>query len=459
MIDNVFLLCSPIEVVRTLIASVPTWEFWSAILLTFSRILIGFLVAFILGIVLGALSWRYSLFDAFFTPAVYVMKSVPVVCFIVLLLFWFGAPFVSSIVVFLAVFPAIYSSILEGLHNRDEKTAEMLRVHNVSFFRTLLTLNWQSVLPYLIASCQVSVGTSWKSGVAAEFIATTLGTIGEQMYQSKILLSPADLFAWTIVIVVAALLCEKGFLRLLRASGNWLWKAALPKPALQKGTHGKAGARRGAHSEAGMRARGEGAMRTARHRGQAESITVNRLVKTFGDNRVIDGFSAIFKPGQRYVLSDPSGAGKTSLLSLIAGLLPPDSGNVVYKGQFSMVFQEARLFEERSAIENVQLVAGSYLSTNEIRDLLSELLPPESLDIPVSQLSGGMRRRLELCRALAMPSQTLLLDEPFAGLDDASRELAYTLILNKLDNRILVIASHDQEDAYALDAQTVDFAT
>jgi len=198
---------------------------------------------------------------------------------------------------------------------------------------------------------------------------------------------------------------------------------------------------------------------TASPRVQAPAITVNRLVKTFGDNLVIDGFSAIFKPEQRYVLKGPSGAGKTTLLSLIARLIPPDSGNVVFKGYISMVFQEARLFEERTAIENVQLVAGRHLTVDEIRALLAEILPDDSLDMPVSQLSGGMRRRLELCRALAVPSQALLLDEPFAGLDDASRELAYALVLKRLDNRILILATHDYQDALALGAQAVEFTT
>jgi ABC-type multidrug transport system ATPase subunit len=121
----------------------------------------------------------------------------------------------------------------------------------------------------------------------------------------------------------------------------------------------------------------------------------------------------------------------------------------------SMVFEQARLFESLSAVQNVRLIVGNVRSEAEVRAALATILPPESLDKPVSELSGGMRRRLELCRALLAPSDLLLLDEPLTGLDDQSRAAAIELLLAMLQGRTLLISSHDSRDGDDLGAEVI----
>ena len=438
-VNNDVLLCSPIAVLVTLAKDSITLDFWGTILFTFSRIALGFLFAFVAGIGFGALGWKFKTFATLFTPAILAMKSVPVVCFAVLLLIWFGSSFACAFAVFLVVFPAIYGSVSEGLSHQDKNLAEMLHVFRVPTSRKLLTFYWPAIQPFLTAACRVAVGMSWKSGVAAELIGIPFGSIGEKIYLSKILLSSADLFSWTIVIIIIALLCEKGFLELLKASGNWAWNAALPKTLIKIPFRRQGPARLGE--------------RVPRSAGSA--IIIKNLSKAFGGNRVINNFSATFDVRERYAISAASGTGKTTLFRLIAGLMTPDFGVIRRPERISMVFQEARLFENRSSLDNMRLIAGDYLDEHEIHSLLLRVLPPESFDLPVSQLSGGMRRRLELCRALAVPSDVLLLDEPFAGLDAANRELAYDLIDANSNDCTVIITTHDLRDADALGAQII----
>lgn len=151
----------------------------------------------------------------------------------------------------------------------------------------------------------------------------------------------------------------------------------------------------------------------------------------------------------------PSGSGKTTLLRLIAHLDVPDAGQVVGGVPASMLFQESRLIDELDAIDNVLLVAGRFMGSGQAEDLLATLLPRESLKLPVSQLSGGMRRKVELCRSLAVPSLTVLLDEPFAGLDADSRLVALNVIGKHLGGRTLVLATHDSGDPSSLSATLV----
>ncbi|MDR2956598.1 MAG: ATP-binding cassette domain-containing protein [Coriobacteriales bacterium] len=426
VVNNDILLSSPIQTVQALLENALKTGFWTAIGFSMLRILLGFSAAFLLAIITGALAWRWPILAELLNPMVTFIKSVPVVCFIVMLLIWFGARWVSLSAVLLVAYPAFYFAVLEGLGQRDEKLNEMLRVFRVTGRRKMLSYHWPAILPFIQAASKTAVGMSWKSGVAAELIGLPMGSIGEAIYRSKILLNSADVFAWTLVVVGLSIMAEKAFLLLLQRSDDLTWQLAMP--------------RRQANQPA-MSA--------------VSAISVNNLYKSYGDKTVLHGLSIQLDPGGRYLLSSPSGTGKTTLLHLLAGLELADSGVINNPNRVAMVFQEARLFERRSALENISLVCGSMVNAAEIQNALLELLPADALNLPVQQLSGGMRRRVEICRAVLTPSQILLLDEPFTGLDSESANLTYGLINRLLNKRILVFASHDLLDGKMLAAETV----
>ena len=186
-------------------------------------------------------------------------------------------------------------------------------------------------------------------------------------------------------------------------------------------------------------------------------IAVKNVYKSYGDKRVLTDVSAVFPAGRCTCIMAESGKGKTTLLRLIMGLEAPDSGSITgVPERLSVVFQEDRLCEEFSIAANIRMVLGkdTDMSDEDIRSLMSELAMDEDINTPVSKLSGGMKRRVAIARAIAYDSEWLILDEPFKGLDEASREKVIGTITQKRKSVIMV--SHNVAEAERMNATILD---
>lgn len=180
-------------------------------------------------------------------------------------------------------------------------------------------------------------------------------------------------------------------------------------------------------------------------------MKIQHLCKTFDGKMVLDHVSLTLESGGTACLMAPSGRGKTTLLRCIAGLETPDSGQITdLPGRIAYVFQEDRLCDGFSAVDNIRLVTGKALGEDEIRRHLEELGLAGSLDQPVRELSGGMRRRVVISRAVCFGADLLLLDEPFKGLDDEARQQTADYILRHRGAAAILCVTHDREDAAAL---------
>lgn len=189
-------------------------------------------------------------------------------------------------------------------------------------------------------------------------------------------------------------------------------------------------------------------------------IIIRDLSKSYGGRPVLSGLNMTFTSQSPCCLMSPSGSGKTTLFRILMGLETADSGSIHFTDDtgrtlpgrpgFSVVFQENRLCEAFTPLENVRMTAGRSLPPEQIRKEMALLLPEESLDRPVSTLSGGMKRRTALCRAILTPSSVLLMDEPFTGLDDAMRRQVIRYLLDRLAGRLLLLSTHSQEDVSLL---------
>lgn len=176
-------------------------------------------------------------------------------------------------------------------------------------------------------------------------------------------------------------------------------------------------------------------------------IKLTNIVCAYDGKPVLDGLNFTFPETGAVALTGPSGRGKTTLLKLLAGLIAPDSGKIegLSDKRVSMVFQEDRLLPWRTALENVALFCGNEalaweaLVRLELGDAL-EKRPPE--------LSGGMRRRAALARALCFGGDILLLDEPFKGLDDALKLRVAAQVKGVFP--MTVLATHDMAEAKLL---------
>ena len=155
-------------------------------------------------------------------------------------------------------------------------------------------------------------------------------------------------------------------------------------------------------------------------------------------------------------LMGPSGCGKTTLLHILAGLLKPCGGTVSdFPENVSIMFQEDRLLPWLNAYENVALVRGGNPAWKEQDDSVAEILKELDIDpaMDIGSMSGGMKRRVALARALAFESEALLLDEPFKGMDEDLVQRAAELI--KSQNKITVVSTHSETEARALGAEIV----
>ncbi len=214
------LFASPLDTAKALLALLPTGDYWLSVLGSLSRITLGFFLALILGLLTGVAAFRFRLLRTLVSPLLTLMKTVPVASFIILILVWFGSEQLAVIVALLIVFPQIYFAALAGLGSTDPELLELARVFRVPGGRRAWQVYRPALMPYLNSSCASALGMSWKAGIAAEVIGTPLRSIGEQMYLSKVYMATAELFAWTLTVILLSLVFEKAVLWLLRKAGK-----------------------------------------------------------------------------------------------------------------------------------------------------------------------------------------------------------------------------------------------
>lgn len=177
------------------------------------------------------------------------------------------------------------------------------------------------------------------------------------------------------------------------------------------------------------------------------------ISKSYGDKCVFENFSLVIPDGSRIVISGHSGRGKTTLLRLLMGLEKPDSGVIYGLPQtMSAVFQEDRLPMDFTAYNCVRYALPKSVTKERIMQSFAELGLKGEEHKPVRELSGGMRRRVAIIRAVLYPSEALFLDEAFTGLDPKTKCISADYILSNSEGRTLVAVSHSKEDANLLSA-------
>lgn len=394
---------------------------WAILAGSGARILGGLALAAVCGGVLAGVSVRSRTFSRLVAPALSFVKATPVACVVVLLLIWLGSARVSIAAVLLMALPGVYFSLVEGLAQVDKPLEQMFRLHGVRGWRLFFAHTWREVLPFVLSCARAVIGMSWKAGVAAELIGMAVGTVGERIYQAKLLIETADLLAWTVLVVAASWACERVLVWLLRVSGPVAWGAAVR--AHGRGSRGRAGA--------------------------ASDGAAAELALVVGDRApwapALDGLVLHVSAGGRACVMGASGVGKSTLLVLAAGECAP----------CSMVFQDARLVESASALDNVLVCADARVDASSAAALLRLLVPGVDVHARVAELSGGQRRRVEMARALLCGGCAVILDEPFTGLDAAARDMTAEVVLDLLNGRTLLLATHDAADARALNISDI----
>lgn len=216
LVGSELLLASPVTALKTLCGLAVQAGFWATAFTSLWRIFLGFLLAALAAALLAWMSSRFSACRFLVSPLVDVLKAVPVASFIILALMWVSGRQLSTLISFLMVFPVLYGNTLAGFDCADTQLLEMAYVFRLSGFKKFKAIYLPAALPSFTAGCRTGIGLAFKSGVAAEVIGLPAGTIGEKLYEAKLFLSTGELFAWTAVLILLSILCEKLILWLLK---------------------------------------------------------------------------------------------------------------------------------------------------------------------------------------------------------------------------------------------------
>ncbi|MDR0325212.1 MAG: ABC transporter permease subunit [Oscillospiraceae bacterium] len=222
LVGEEILLVSPLAAAARLFEMLQTPVFWQTAGFSLLRIMGGFLLALLSGILLAAAAYRFKLAHALLAPLTGAAKSVPVASYTILCLVFLRARSLPLIIAFLMTLPIVYDTLLEGLRNTDRKMLDMAKVFRLTPLRRLRAIYVPQCLPYLVSSAGVGVGIAWKAGIAAEVIGLPQGSIGARLYETKLYLDMRGLFAWTIAVMLLCFVLEKLLLLLINRAARAL---------------------------------------------------------------------------------------------------------------------------------------------------------------------------------------------------------------------------------------------
>lgn len=487
--DNNILTASPAETVRTLWKLLQTAVFWKTVASSFIKIASGFFLAVAAGVLCAVAASVSGLVRVLLNPLLRLVKAVPVASFIILALFWLStSKNLSVLISFLMVLPVIYANVFQGIASAEKELLEMARVFRIPFGKRLRYIYIPAVLPYFVSACSVGLGFCFKSGIAAEVIGLPQNSIGERLYEAKLNLMTAELFAWTAVIVIVSVVFEKLVMLLVRtlagALTGTLWKRGMAgqEEELFPEEEADAGEEKKALPEAKTEAvpvQTKGVEYLAESgTGEAEALAENAapqetfpagalpggrapeayglfgVTKRFEDKTVLEQFTLSIRPGETVALMGVSGCGKSTAGKLFLGILEADGGEVKRPKRMGAVFQEDRLCKEFDAVTNIAMVTGDRRAAEEA---LAAVGLPDIKGRQTAALSGGMKRRVAILRALLSEAEVLVLDEPFTGLDAAGRQKVLQYVKEKLRGRSVLLITHNETEATVLADRIVPF--
>ena len=172
------------------------------------RITAGFMAAFLFGTMMALISAKYEFFHILTAPLLGFIRAVPVASFTILIFLWVKRENIPSCISFLTVFPIVWTNIENGAHSADGSLAEMGQVFGMEKKQILKEITLPSLKPFISAAAAGGMGFAWKSGVAAEIICRTSGSLGNLLWVSKSSIDYDEVFAVTLVIVLLSALLQ-----------------------------------------------------------------------------------------------------------------------------------------------------------------------------------------------------------------------------------------------------------
>ena len=211
LVAKELLLPSPSAVISRLAAIVSEKDFYVTTIYSLLRVLSGIVIACAVSVLLAVLTHISKPAYILARPLITVIKATPVASFIILALVWLDRGILPVFISLLMVLPVIWTNVSTGLSEVDPKLLDLAKVFKIKWSQRLKGIYVPSVLPYFTSAAKTSLGLAWKAGIAAEVLAAPARSIGKELLDSKAYFETADLFAWTVVVIVLSLIIELVF--------------------------------------------------------------------------------------------------------------------------------------------------------------------------------------------------------------------------------------------------------
>ena len=414
------------DLVRALLRLVYTPGFLVSIGTTCLRACVGLLLSLAAASITAFLLNRSEGIRLLFMPWLSLLRSVPVISFILLALIFLNPEMIPLLIAFLTMYPLLTENLLKGLMNRRDSWKMLARQFHLNAWNRLFQINYPQLKPYLFSGLASAVGFGWRAIIMGEVLSQCVDGIGKRMKEAQVFIDVPELIAWTLVAIVLSWLTDKLISRL----SDW-------QPSV-----------RYRHSAVELQAVSL----------QPNDICLTDVSYSYG----VHHMNIVLKAGKIYALSAPSGQGKTTLLQLLNGTLRPISGEIsCLPGQTANLFQEPTLLPQLTAKENIMLGGSAYydraiLEQQSLRLLAAFQLEKQAEMFPAA-LSYGQQQRVALARALMFPAGLLLLDEPFNGLDVELRQLVARFLVEWLQEKqaTVVFSSHHADEIKAMNAEVI----
>lgn len=414
------------DLIRALLRLVYTPGFLVSIGTTCLRACVGLLLSLAAASITAFLLNRSEAIRFLFMPWLSLLRSVPVISFILLALIFLNPEMIPLLIAFLTMYPLLTENLLKGLMNRRDSWKMLARQFHLNAWNCLFQINYPQLKPYLFSGLASAVGFGWRAIIMGEVLSQCVDGIGKRMKEAQVFIDVPELIAWTLVAIVLSWLTDKLISRL----SDW-------QPSV-----------RYRHSAVELQAVSL----------QPNDICLTDVSYSYG----VHHMNIVLKAGKIYALSAPSGQGKTTLLQLLNGTLRPISGEIsCLPGQTANLFQEPTLLPQLTAKENIMLGGAAYydraiLEQQSLRLLAAFQLEKQAEMYPAA-LSYGQQQRVALARALMFPAGLLLLDEPFNGLDVELRQLVARFLVEWQQEKqaTVVFSSHHADEIKAMNAEVI----
>lgn len=414
------------DLIRALLRLVYSPGFLVSIGTTCLRACVGLLLSLAAASITAFLLNRSEGIRFLFMPWLSLLRSVPVISFILLALIFLNPEMIPLLIAFLTMYPLLTENLLKGLMNRRDSWKILARQFHLNAWNRLFQINYPQLKPYLFSGLASAVGFGWRAIIMGEVLSQCVDGIGKRMKEAQVFIDVPELIAWTLVAIVLSWLTDKLISRL----SDW-------QPSV-----------RYRHSAVELQAVSL----------QPNDICLTDVSYSYG----VHHMNIVLKVGKIYALSAPSGQGKTTLLQLLNGTLRPISGEITcLPGQTANLFQEPTLLPQLTAKENIMLGGAAYydraiLEQQSLRLLAAFQLEKQAGMYPAA-LSYGQQQRVALARALLFPAGLLLLDEPFNGLDVELRQLVARFLVEWQQEKqaTVVFSSHHADEIKAMNAEVI----